>query len=177
MLRRSFALAILVLIPISLLHAADEPKMEFKPFHSEKGRFTIQIPGKPEEKSQEIDSGTGKTHLYMVTVEINKDLAFLVTYNDYEKEIADEDPQTVLKRVRDGNAGEDGKLLEDKEGKFSIANIPSRSLLIQKGDLFMRNEVILAKNRLYQIMMVSTKKEDVTGESAKKYYDSFGLTK
>lgn len=176
MLRRGYALAILMLIPISLA-AADETKLEFKFFHSEKGRFTIQLPGKADEKAQEIDTGSGKTTLNMVTVEINKDLAYLVTFNDYDKEIAKEDPQTVLKRVRDGNAGEDGKILEDKEGKFSIANVPCRSILIKKGELFMRNEIILSNNRLYQIMLVSTSKEDVTGDNAKKYYGSFGLTK
>ena len=51
-----------------------------------------------------------------------------------------------------------------------------RDLLIEKPDGFLRNRVVIAGNRLYQVM-VQGPKEVVTSPSADRFIDSFEVTK
>ena len=52
--------------------------MEFQTVTSKAGQFTVSMPGKPKETTQEPDTAAGKLGSGRYTVEISKDLAYLI---------------------------------------------------------------------------------------------------
>lgn len=168
--------ALVALIALSAATAQDAKPYELK---SKDGKFTVVFPAKPAESSQKVPlKGTDKE--IVVTnnvVEVGKSAAYIVAYNDYPAGVLGADGKKALEGVRDGNMGANSKLLEDKSGTYGDAKLPMREFTFTKMNLFFRNKLILDGNRLYQIMVVSDNEKELTSETAKKYYESFALTK
>jgi hypothetical protein len=155
--------------------AQDAPKLEFKEFTSEAGKFTASFPGTVAEKTNEIPvEGGNKLKLFLFTVEVNKNLAYMVTYVDYPDSVKTTEPQKVLQGVRDGNKGTDGKMVKDDTIKYGKKEIPGRDLLIDKGTYHYRAKIILAGTRLYQVVIVGSK-DDVAAKDADLFFESLKL--
>jgi len=164
------ALWLVTLVPAA---AADK-------FTSETGKFSASFPKdkQPMESAKEVDTTAGKIKLTIHAAEVKKDLAFIVIWNDYPEATAKEEPQDVLSRVRDGAKGPDGKVLEDKVVALDPNKVPGRDFLLDKGDNhFFRSRTYLAGTRLYQVIVSSTKKDDVTSKDAEGFLDSFEIAK
>jgi len=172
---RSIA-AVVALFAFSAAAAQDAKPFELK---SKDGKFTVTFPGKPMETTQKVPlKGTDKQ--IVVTnnvVEVGKSAAYIVAYNDYPSGVLAADGKKVLEGVRDGNMGKDAEIVEDKAGTFGDAKLPMREFTFTKNKLHFRNKLILDGNRLYQIMIVADNEKALTGDMAKKYYDSFSLAK
>ena len=165
-MRRSFLAFVLVLVASANSFAADEK------FSSEAGHFSVAFLGKPVEVSKEIESPAGKLTLFIARMEIKKDQAWMVIYNDYPESPANEKPQTRLERIRDGTKGS-GTILEDKE--IALGKAPGRGYLLDRGDGFARARIFLSNKRLYQVIVAGKTKEQVSSKAAEEFLDSFKI--
>ena len=93
-----------------------------------------------------------------------------------DRDVAKSPAGPRLDKVRDGNKGPDGKVLTDKEIVVGVEKLPGRDLVIEKPAFFIRNRVVIAGNRLYQVM-VQGSKEFVTSKEVDRFFDAFEVTK
>lgn len=149
---------------------------DFKQFASGAGRYKVQFPGDVKSETTDIKAGKNTLKLTLDSVELKGDTTFLVSYVDATEDIAKQPPGPRLDKVRDGNKGPTGKVHLDKEVQLGVEKHPGRDLLIETPNGYIRNRVVIAGNRLYQVMIQGTK-EVVTSPSADKFIDSFEVTK
>ena len=172
---RSLSLAILV----SAIAVARAQDAEWKPFTSDKGRFTATFPGKPMEQFQSVKLPGGKSvEVVLYVLELKKGEGSLaVGFTDYPAEVfktGTDDKR--LEHARDGAVlSAKGKLRSEK--KITLGSAAGRELLIEsetRGNV--RTRLFAVKNRLYQAMVVGPKKL-VDSKEASKFLDSFQIAK
>lgn len=169
---RTFAVLGLVLF----LGAAGAQAPEFKAYASSTGRYKILFPGAVKTTTTTVPSGKNELTLTIDTVELRAGTSFLVTFIDAPDEVAKNPAGPRLDKIRDANKGADGKVLSDKEVSVGGEKYPGRDVLIEKRENCLRNRIVIAGNRLYQVM-VQGPKDVVTSASADKFLDSFEVTK
>src|SRR5207249_432589 len=154
--------------------AAAQP--EFKPYASSAGRYKVVFPGPV--KTDTVDAGTDATELKVTidSVELRGGTAFLVTYVDAPEEVAKKPAGPRLDKVRDANKGAKGKVLEEKDLTIGAEKYPARDVLIETPDGCLRNRIVIAGARLYQVMIRGSK-DVVTSASADRFLASFEVTK
>jgi hypothetical protein len=168
---RTGALAVLV-----LALTAPAPAQDFKQHTSATGRYKVLFPGEVKTDSTDIQAGKDTLKLYLDIVELKGDTSFLVSFVDTTDAVAKTPAGPRLDKVRDGNKGPTGKVHYDKDIAFGPEKYPGRDLLIETPNGYVRNRVVIAGNRLYQVMVQGTK-EVVTSASADKFIASFEITK
>jgi hypothetical protein len=151
-------------------------QVEFKTFASSAGRYKVLFPGAV--KSETIDVKMDKIDLKVTvdSVELRAGTAFLVTYVDAPDDVAKGPAGPRFDKVRDANKGEAGKILEEKDLTLGDEKYPTRDVLIEKAEGCVRNRIIIAGTRLYQVM-VQGSKDVVTSPSADRFLASFEVTK
>jgi hypothetical protein len=154
--------------------AAEVP--EFKLYASTAGRYKINFPGAVKTQTVPVRAGMDDLVLTIDTVELRAGTTFMVTFIDATEEAAKVPAATRLDKVRDGNKGADGKVLQDKDLTVGIEKYPARDVLIEKPSGCIRNRVVVAGKRLYQVMIQGSK-EVVTSPSADGFLASFEVTK
>jgi hypothetical protein len=110
------------------------------------------------------------------SVELRGNTSFLVTYVDAPPEVAKLPPGPRIDKVRDANKGDRGKVLEEKELSLGTEKYPARDVLIQTPAGCLRNRIVIAGPRLYQVM-IRGEKDVVTSDSATRFLASFEVTK
>jgi hypothetical protein len=149
---------------------------EFKQYASGAGRYKVMFPGNVKTETTDIQAGKDTLKLTLDSVELKGDTTFLVSYVDASDEVAKKPAGPRLDKVRDGNKGPNGKVIEDKDVMVGMEKYPGRDLLLETPGGYIRNRVVIAGNRLYQVMIQGTK-EVVTSPSADKFIASFEITK
>jgi hypothetical protein len=149
---------------------------DFKQYASGTGRYKAMFPGNVKTETTDIQAGKDTLKFTVDSVELKGDTTFMVSYVDASDEVAKKPAGPRLDKVRDGNKGDKGKVLEDKEITLGEEKYPGRDLLIETPDACIRNRVVIAGNRLYQVMIHGSK-EVVTSASADKFIASFEITK
>jgi hypothetical protein len=141
---------------------------------SKEGKYAVGFPVKPTEKSNEVEAPPpiGTITLHVSSLDVKKDLAFMVTYNDYPEVVAKVAPQKVLVAVRDHSRGA-GVLIEDLE--ISDANPPAREYIIEREKNFYRSRTVLAGTRLYQVAVVGKSIDLVKSKPADEFIKSFEI--
>ncbi len=168
---RMFALAGLV-----VAFAGVAAGQDFKPHTSATGRYKALFPGEVKSETTDIQAGKDTLKLTLDMVELKGDTVFMVSYVDASDEVAKKPAGPRLEKVRDGNKGPNGKVIEDKEITVGAEKYPGRDLLIETPNGYLRNRVVIADKRLYQVMIQGSK-EVVTSPSADKFIASFEITK
>lgn len=158
------------------LLAGSASSQDFKQFASGAGRYKVLFPGDVKTETTDIQAGKDTLKLTLDSVELKGDTVFLVSYVDASDEVAKKPAGPRLDKVRDGNKGPNGKVIEDKELEFGPEKYPGRDLLLETPSGYIRNRVVIAGNRLYQVMIQGSK-EVVTSPSADKFIASFEITK
>ena len=168
---RTFALVGLV---AGVAGAAD-PAPEFKPFASSAGRYKVLFPGGVRTETTEVKTPAGPA---TVTLDAAKagETTFLVSFVDVPDSVAQQPAGPRLEKVRDANKGADGTLLADKELTVGDEKYPAREVLIGKPDGTLRTRIVIAGNRLYQVMARGPRAA-VTGADADRFFASFEVTK
>jgi hypothetical protein len=140
--------------------SADAPPMQT--FNSTDGRFSVLLPGTPQQDSQTINlKGGGTTTLYQYWVEIdNNTITYMVMYNDYSAEYANGNAQAVLATTRDGAVK--GKTLTS-DVEFDLNGVPGRAFTASddNGWNYSVHQFLNGK-RLYQLIAVGTKDHPAT---------------
>ena len=151
-------------------------QVDFKQYASTDGRFKVQFPGPVKTDVMEVPSGKDKLKITVDSVELRGGTAFMVTYVDAAPEVATSPAGPRIDKVRDANKGERGKVLDEKELTLGMEKHSARDVLIQTPAGFLRNRIVIAGPRLYQVM-VRGEKDVVTSASADKFLASFEVTK
>jgi hypothetical protein len=151
-------------------------QVEFQLYASTDGRFKVQFPGPVKTEIIDVPSGKEKLKVTVDSVELRGGTAFLVTYVDAAPDVAGSPAGPRMDKVRDANRGERGKVLEEKELVLGMEKYPAREVLIQTPAGYLRNRIVVAGPRLYQVM-IRGGKEVVASASADKFLASFEVTK
>lgn len=129
-------------------------------YKSAAGKFSIQVPSKPQEQSQDQKTDVGNIKLNMVIAESN-DSGYFVGYADFPNKIAN--PDDVQKGLADSVKGSvanlKGEIKSEKESK--LGDVPCRDFeasgKVQATDVLMKGRFCLADNRLYQVFALGAK--------------------
>jgi hypothetical protein len=173
---RTFALVGLVVGLGAAVHAQQPPAVEYQLFASSAGRYKVLFPGAVKTETTDVKTSTGPLKLTLDTATPAEGLIFMVTYVDAPDDVAKSAPGPRLDKVRDGNKGTDGKVLSEKEITVGVEKYPGRDLLIQKPNAVFRTRVVIAGNRLYQVMIQGSA-EFVGSKPADRFFDSFEVTR
>ncbi|QJW96129.1 hypothetical protein [Frigoriglobus tundricola] len=149
---------------------------DFKLHTSTAGKYKANFPGEVKSETTDIQAGNQTLKLTLETVELKGETVFMVSYVDAADEVAKQPAGPRLDKVRDGNKGPTGKVLEDKDVTVGAEKYPGRDILLETPGRFIRNRAVIAGNRLYQVMVQGTK-DVVTSPSADKFIASFEITK
>lgn len=151
-------------------------QVEFKQYASTDGRFKVLFPGPVKTETVEVPAGKDKLKVTIDSVELRGGTTFFVTYVDAPEDVAKQDAGPRIDKVRDANKGEKGKVLEEKNLTVGVEKYPARDVVLQLPDGHLRNRIVIAGARLYQVM-VRGPKDVVTSASADRFLDSFEVTK
>ena len=173
---RAFAPVGLVIGLCLTASSAADPAVQFLPFASSDGRYKVLFPGPVKTETAEVKTPEGTRKLTLDTVKLSGDVHFMVTYIDVPEDVTKAAPGPRLDKVRDGNKGADGKVLSDTEVTVGAEKHAGRDVLIEKPNTFLRNRIVIAGNRLYQVMIQGSK-EFVTSRDADRFIESFEVTR
>ena len=164
--------AVLLLVLTAPLSLAGDP-VKYEP---DGGNFTILMPGTPKPSTSEISIPGGKTTLTMATVEVGKDVAFMVMYNDYPAEVSKVKPEDILKGCANGLKTKDRTVVSENDVSLSVGDTkyPGKELQVSKGSTYLNVRMYLVGTRLYQIMVIGPK-DVVTNDNSTAFFKSFEL--
>jgi hypothetical protein len=148
-------------------------------YKSAAGKFTIQVPSKPQEQSQDQTTDVGTIKLNMVIAEAN-DSGYFVGYADFPSKVAD--PADIQKGLADSVKGSvsnlKGEIKSEKE--YLLGDIPCRDFeaggKVQATDVSMKGRFCLADNRLYQVFVLGSKEKFSTAD-VDRFITSFKIEK
>jgi hypothetical protein len=164
-------------LAVALVGLAAQPAgLEFQPYASAAGRYKGIFPGPVKTETTEIKTPAGVRVLTFDSVTLTDDTRFMVTYVDPPEDVAKAPAGPRLDKVRDAAKGTDGKVILDKEVAVGAEKHPGRDLLIEKPLYAVRNRVVIAGPRLYQVL-VQGPKEFVSSREAERFLDAFEVTK
>lgn len=173
---RAWMLMVMGIVAIVTILGTTPAQVDFKLYASTDGRFKVQFPGPVTTDVDEVAAGKEKLKITTDSVELRGGTAFMVTYVDAPPEVASAPPGPRIDKVRDANKGASGRVLEEKELTLGMEKYPARDVLIQTPDGYLRNRIVIAGPRLYQVMIRGAK-DVVTSASADKFLASFEVTK
>ncbi|KYC39274.1 hypothetical protein WA1_31535 [Scytonema hofmannii PCC 7110] len=157
--------------------AAQPVKSQWKVFTPPDGRFTVLMPGLPR-----IESQTQKTHMGEIQLQVfvaqppNQEVAYLVAYNDFPDNYGQmasaqsvlEDAQQMALKTTQSN------LIAQKDIRSSNGHPGKEIEYINSGGKITRNRMYFAEGRLYQVMVITTKRQQKTiNGSITGYLNSF----
>jgi hypothetical protein len=151
-------------------------QVEFKPYASSDGRYKVLFPGAVKTETVDVEAGQMALKVTVDSVELRAGTAFLVSHVDAPEEVAKQPAGPRLDKVRDANKGAGGKVLADKDLTVGAEKFPARDVLIENAGGCIRNRIVIAGRRLYQVM-VQGPKDVVTSPSADRFLASFEVTK
>ncbi|MEH2235532.1 hypothetical protein [Nostoc sp.] len=150
---------------------------QWKVFTAPDGRFTILMPGSPNRNTQ-----SQKTYMGEITLEIfvaqppKQQVAYVVAYNDFPYSYGEmADPQTVLNNARDMALKTTKSNLISQRNIRSSNNHPGKEIeYINSGGKITKSRMYVAEGRLYQVMAITTKKQQKTlAKTITGYLNSF----
>ncbi|ABA20556.1 conserved hypothetical protein [Trichormus variabilis ATCC 29413] len=152
---------------------------EWKLFTAPDGRFSVLMPGIPKQDSQ-----TQKTYMGEINLEVflaqppKQEVAYLVVYNEFPHSYGKiTDPQEILNNVRDmALKTTQSNLLNQRNIRSSNGHPGKEIAYINSGGKITRSRIYLAEGRLYQVMAITTKKQQQNlAKTITGYLNSFHL--
>jgi hypothetical protein len=149
-------------------------------YTSEAGKFSVQMPTKPQELSQEKKTDLGTVKINMALSE-SSNSAYIVGYNDFPSKFTNDEISTRLNLGAKGfmTGSMKGKITSSKETK--LGEIPcldfDGSGKIQEIDATAKGRICIAHNaRLYQVVM-ATPSNKFSQADADRFIASFKIKK
>ncbi|WP_392482011.1 hypothetical protein [Nostoc sp. C110] len=152
---------------------------QWKVYTAPDGRFTILMPGRPNRNTE-----FQKTYMGEITLEIfaaqppKQEVAYIVVYNDFPYSYGKiTDPQAVLNNARDMALKTTKSNLISQRNIRSYNNHPGKEIeYINSGGKITKSRMYVAEGRLYQVMAITTKKQQKTlAKTITGYLNSFNL--
>ncbi|MEH1910943.1 MAG: hypothetical protein V7L05_00095 [Nostoc sp.] len=152
-----------------------QPK--WKLFTAPDGRFTILMPGSPNRNTQSQKTYMGEINLKIFVAQPPKQqVAYVVAYNDFPYSYGQmADPQAVLNNARDMALKTTKSHLISQRNIRSSNNHPGKEIeYINSGGKITKSRMYVAEGRLYQVMAITTKKQQKTlAKTITGYLNSF----
>ncbi|GBO52702.1 hypothetical protein APA_371 [Pseudanabaena sp. lw0831] len=148
-------------------------------YKSSAGKFTVQVPSKPQEQSQEQKTNVGTIKLNMVIAEASES-GYFVGYADFPNKIAN--PADIQKGLGDSVKGSVGNLkgVIKSEKEYLLGDVPCRDFeasgKVQTTDVSMKGRFCLAGNRLYQVFALGAA-DKIAAADADRFIKSFKIEK
>jgi hypothetical protein len=141
------------------------------------GKYAIDLPGKPEETRQTVNTAAGPADSHRFTLKLGDDEAFITSYSDFRPGAVTRPPAELMQDVEKGVLaslpngklrGHEAIVLDKYPGRAFVIELPDGTLYAQR--------VYLVGNRLYQNIAVTTGER--TGDSRVKHFmESFRILK
>ncbi len=155
------------------LAARDDQKADAKKYESKDGKYRVAFPGEPTLQNQKAPGV--EIEMKMAIVEKGKG-GYGVIYNDLPS-VNGVEAKAILDGGEKGLADKTkSKITSSKNLEFGKDKFPARDIVAENTAATMRIRLILADNRLYQVMVIGPK-EFATNKDADKFVGSFELTK
>ncbi|TYQ26612.1 hypothetical protein PseudUWO311_10865 [Pseudanabaena sp. UWO311] len=159
----------------------DKPQSSngWQDYKSSAGKFTVQVPSKPQEQSQEQKTNVGTIKLNMVISEAS-DSGYFVGYADFPNKIAN--PADVQKGLGDSVKGSVANLkgVIKSEKEYMLGDVPCRDFeasgKVQTTDVSMKGRFCLAGNRLYQVFALGAA-DKIAAADVDRFIKSFKIEK
>ncbi len=148
-------------------------------YKSSAGKFSVEVPSKPQEQSQDQKTDVGTIKLNMIIAESN-DSGYFVGYADFPNKI--DNPAAIQKGLTDSVKGSvanlKGEITSEKESL--LGDIPCRDFeaggKVQATDVLMKGRFCLADNRLYQVFALGAK-DKIAIADVDRFIGSFKIDK
>ena len=165
--------------PKSTTKVDDKNVAGWQDYKSSAGKFSVQLPSKPQEQSQDQTTDVGTIKLNMVIAESN-DSGYFVGYADFPNKISN--PADIQKGLADSVKGSvanlKGEIKSEKE--FLLGDVPCRDFeaggKVQATDVSMKGRFCLAGNRLYQVFALGAK-DKIAIADVDRFITSFKIEK
>lgn len=165
--------------PTSTTKVDDKNAAGWQDYKSSAGKFSVQLPSKPQEQSQDQKTDVGTIKLNMVIAESN-DSGYFVGYADFPNKISN--PADIQKGLADSVKGSvanlKGEIKSEKE--FLLGDVPCRDFeaggKVQSTDVSMKGRFCLAGNRLYQVFALGAK-DKIAIADVDRFITSFKIEK
>jgi len=165
--------------PTSTTKIDDKNAAGWQDYKSSAGKFSVQLPSKPQEQSQDQKTDVGTIKLNMVIAESN-DSGYFVGYADFPNKISN--PADIQKGLADSVKGSvanlKGEIKSEKE--FLLGDVPCRDFeaggKVQSTDVSMKGRFCLAGNRLYQVFALGAK-DKIAIADVDRFITSFKIEK
>jgi hypothetical protein len=149
-------------------------------YSSSAGKFSVQVPSKPQEVSQEKKTEVGVIKINMAVSELNSS-AYMASYNDYPEKFPEAEIQTRLTEGVKGfvTGSIKGELKSSKESK--LGDTPCQDFeatgKIQSINASAKGKICIADNiRLYQVVAVGPS-DKLSNADVDRFIDSFKINK
>jgi hypothetical protein len=162
-------------LPFLLGAGQDEVPAGWKMVAPKDAGFSVAMPAMPTEKKQTVKTATGALSVVMQVAEGRNDSLFVVSYCDFPmSDLKKADVDQRLDQARDGAiASARGK--KRSEEAIKLNGHPGREIVIEKdGEIVVKMRIYLAKNRLYQVMVLGAGPVFASKDPA-TFLDSFRL--
>jgi hypothetical protein len=148
-------------------------------YKSSAGKFTVEVPSKPQEQSQEQKTNVGTIKLNMVIAEAS-DSGYFIGYADFPNKIAN--PADVQKGLGDSVKGSVANLkgVIKSEREYMLGDVPCRDFeasgKVQTTDVSMKGRFCLVGNRLYQVFALGAA-DKIAAADVDRFIKSFKIEK
>jgi hypothetical protein len=148
-------------------------------YKSSAGKFTVEVPSKPQEQSQEQKTNVGTIQLNRVIAEAS-DSGYFIGYADFPNKIAN--PADVQKGLGDSVKGSVANLkgVIKSEKEYMLGDVPCRDFeasgKVQTTDVSMKGRFCLAGNRLYQVFALGAA-DKIAAADVDRFIKSFKIEK
>ena len=148
-------------------------------YKSSAGKFSVQVPSKPQEQSQEQKTNVGTIKLHMVIAEAS-DSGYFVGYADFPNKIAN--PADIQKGLGDSVKGSVANLkgVIKSEKEYMLGDVPCRDFeatgKVKATDVSMKGRFCLAGNRLYQVFALGAA-DKIAAADVDRFIKSFKIEK
>gem|GEM_PF-2095447 len=128
------------------------------PFVSEEGKFSINFPGKPKVKVEDIGGEDMTLNMTTYAYEPNDTDGFAVSYTDVSTDvIAKEDARSYLKEEQNGLFESTGIKAADEEKDVDYeGKYPGLRYKAHTGEMYIVSQTYLVGSRLYQVEMLKS---------------------
>ncbi len=138
------------------------------------GRFTVQMPAAPQEEIEMIDGGAGNIPMHIYLSQIGDDVGYGVFYTDFD--------ETLLRRTTPQKfllSGQRGAVQKTKttvrsSRQIQLGRWPGLSFVADNAQIVYTSNTYLVANRLYQLVVVTTK-EASDDRGIAKFFGSFDV--
>lgn len=139
------------------------------------GKFTVQMPSAAKEEIDMVDTEVGKTPLHIFMSPVGNDVAYGVFYSDFDGVLLRRTtPMAFLLRGQQGTVKKTKTTLRNSQ-QIQLGPWPGLSFVADNAQIVYSSHTYLVDNRLYQLVVVTTKEASDKQESA-RFFGSFNVS-